>query len=59
VPAEHVADASYMQLWGQLRSGKPDAGEYQHVGQGGRLLWVQSSYNPILDAGGSRPRSCS
>jgi PAS domain-containing protein len=22
-------------------------------------LWVQSSYNPILDAGGSRPRSCS
>ncbi|MDH0048683.1 PAS domain S-box protein [Comamonas terrigena] len=51
-PPEHVADASYMQLWGQLRSGKPDAGEYQHVGQGGRLLWVQSSYNPILDAGG-------
>ena len=49
---EHVADPSYMQLWGQLRSGKPDAGEYQCVGQGGRLLWVQSSYNPILDAGG-------
>ena len=49
---EHVADPSYMVLWGHLRSGKSDAGEYQCVGKGGRLLWVQSSYNPILDAGG-------
>lgn len=49
---EQVADISYKTLWGLLRSGKPDAGEAQCVAQGGRLLWVQSSYNPILDAGG-------
>ena len=49
---EHVADLSYQTLWGLLRSGKPEAGEYQCVARGGRMLWVQSSYNPILDAGG-------
>lgn len=47
-----VADSSYQQLWQTLRSGKAESGEYQCVGQGGRLLWVQSSYHPILDAGG-------
>lgn len=47
-----AADPSYQQLWQTLRSGRADGGEYQCVGQGGRLLWVQSSYHPILDAGG-------
>ena len=49
---EFVGDSSYQLLWNALRSGRPDAGEYQCVGKDGRMLWVQTSYNPILDAGG-------
>src|SRR4249920_1813760 len=32
--------------------GKYKAGEFKRVGNGGREIWIQASYNPILGAGG-------
>jgi methyl-accepting chemotaxis protein len=39
-------------LWARLARGEYDAGRYKRMGKGGREVWVQASYNPILDAGG-------
>ena len=39
-------------LWGRLARGEYDAGQYKRIGKGGREVWIQASYNPILDAAG-------
>ena len=44
--------AAYRQFWDKLRSGQHDAGQYRRIGKGGREIWLQASYNPILDAAG-------
>jgi methyl-accepting chemotaxis protein len=40
-------------LWTRLSRGEYDAGRYRRVAKGGRIVWVQASYNPILDAEGN------
>lgn len=40
------------QLWEKLGRGQYDAGEYKRIGKGGREVWIQASYNPILDVNG-------
>ena len=34
------------------RAASSTAGEYQRVGKGGHEVWIQATYNPILDADG-------
>jgi methyl-accepting chemotaxis protein len=49
------ADASspaYRQFWDKLNRGEFDAGEYLRIGKGGKQVWIQASYNPILDLNG-------
>jgi methyl-accepting chemotaxis protein len=50
-PAERDS-ASYRAFWGQLNRGEFQAAQYKRFGKGGREIWIQASYNPILDAGG-------
>ncbi len=47
--------ADYTRLWERLSRGEFDAGRYRRIGHDGREIWIQASYNPILDADG-RPR---
>lgn len=48
-----IADTpEYKALWDKLRSGQFDAGEYKRLGKGGKEIWIQASYNPILDPNG-------
>ncbi|MES1183602.1 MAG: methyl-accepting chemotaxis protein [Myxococcales bacterium] len=42
----------YRQFWVRLGEGRFDAGEYKRIGRGGAEVWIQASYNPILDLGG-------
>ena len=42
----------YKSFWEHLRRGDFQAGEYRRVGKGGREIWIQASYNPILDPSG-------
>jgi len=42
----------YRQFWQKLGRGEYDAGQYKRIGAGGREVWIQASYNPILDASG-------
>jgi methyl-accepting chemotaxis protein len=50
-PAEAQAPA-YAAFWQSLRDGKFQAAEFRRVAKGGREVWIQATYNPILDAGG-------
>ncbi|MFN3352628.1 MAG: PAS domain S-box protein [Brevundimonas sp.] len=48
-----VADsAEYRAFWEKLGRGEYDTGQYRRFGKGGREIWFQASYNPILDANG-------
>lgn len=44
--------AEYRQFWDKLGRGEYDAGQYKRLTKGGREIWIQASYNPILDADG-------
>jgi methyl-accepting chemotaxis protein len=44
--------AGYREFWSSLNRGKYQAGEYKRIGKGGKEVWIQASYNPILDLNG-------
>ncbi|MGU3536944.1 PAS domain S-box protein [Methylobacterium sp. A54F] len=50
-PGEVESDA-YRVFWQDLKCGRFQAGEYRRIGRGGREIWIQGTYNPILDAAG-------
>ena len=52
VDAGHGDSAEYRSLWSKLARGEYDAGQYKCVAKGGRAVWIQASFNPILDAAG-------
>jgi methyl-accepting chemotaxis protein len=42
----------YKDFWARLSRGEYLTGEYKRIGKGGRAVWLQGSYNPILDLDG-------
>jgi methyl-accepting chemotaxis protein len=44
--------AAYRQFWAALNRGEYQAAEYKRIGKGGREVWIQATYNPVLDSGG-------
>ncbi len=52
VDVKHAESAAYRELWAKLGRGEHDAAQYKRIGKDGREVWIQASYNPILDAGG-------
>ena len=43
--------AAYREFWAALNRGEYQAAEYKRIGKGGREIWIQGSYNPILHNG--------
>lgn len=52
VDAETQASAEYKEFWEKLNRGEYLSGEYRRVGRSGQDVWIQGSYNPILDPDG-------
>lgn len=50
-PGERNSDA-YRQLWKKLADGEYVSGQFRRVAKGGRDVWIQGAYNPILDLDG-------
>ena len=44
--------AAYREFWAALNRGEYQAAEYKRIGKGGKEVWIQASYNPILDMNG-------
>lgn len=50
--AAYRSSPEYRAFWEKLGRGEYDSGQYQRFGKGGREVWIQASYNPIMDAKG-------
>ena len=49
---EFAASSEYADLWSRLGRGEFMAGRFRRLSKDGREIWLQASYNPILDATG-------
>ena len=52
VDPAYASTPEYREFWAKLGRGEYEAGEYKRFGKGGKVVWIQASYNPILDADG-------
>ncbi|SMC28043.1 methyl-accepting chemotaxis sensory transducer with Pas/Pac sensor [Andreprevotia lacus DSM 23236] len=52
VERDEAAGAAYRAFWQKLGRGEFDSGEYLRLGKNGKRIWIQATYNPILDLEG-------
>jgi methyl-accepting chemotaxis protein len=52
VAPEERDSTAYRAFWAGLNRGEVQAAQYKRIGKGGREIWIQASYNPILDVNG-------
>jgi methyl-accepting chemotaxis protein len=52
VPANEANSEEYQRFWRRLREGEFISGEFHRVARGGRDVWLQAIYNPVLDLDG-------
>ncbi len=43
----------YREFWAALNRGEHQKGEFSRIGKGGKEVWIEGSYSPILDAAGT------
>ncbi len=48
----YAASEDYRRFWDRLNRGEFVAGEFKRFAKGNREIWLQASYNPIVDASG-------
>jgi methyl-accepting chemotaxis protein len=48
----HAASEEYAQFWAALTAGRFQSGQYKRIGKHGAEIWIQATYNPILDLNG-------
>ncbi len=48
----YAESADYAEFWAGLRRGEFDAREYKRIGKNGREIWIQASYNPVVNSRG-------
>ena len=44
--------SEHKEFWKKLNRGEFDSGEYLRIAKNGKHVWIQASYNPILDMNG-------
>jgi methyl-accepting chemotaxis protein len=49
---DYARSAEYARFWQKLGEGRFDAGAYKRLAKDGREVWLQATYNPILDESG-------
>ncbi len=52
VEPDYARSAEYKDFWTKLGRGQFDAREYKRIGKGGREIWIQASYNPVMNSNG-------
>ena len=52
VEPRYRESAEYRQFWERLNRGEYQAAQFKRIGKGGREVWIEASYNPILDGNG-------
>ncbi|NRR30263.1 PAS domain S-box protein [Oxalobacteraceae bacterium] len=49
---DYANSNEYKKFWQKLGRGEFDCGRYKRVGNNGKVIWIQATYNPILDLNG-------
>ncbi|MCB1680376.1 MAG: PAS domain-containing methyl-accepting chemotaxis protein [Rhodospirillales bacterium] len=49
---QFAASKEYKDFWAALNRGEFQAAQYLRYGKGGKEVWIEASYNPILDLNG-------
>ncbi|MGD1879357.1 MAG: PAS domain S-box protein [Kiloniellaceae bacterium] len=44
--------AEYKEFWAKLGRGEFQAAQYKRIGKGGNEVWIEASYNPVMDLNG-------
>ncbi|WP_417827217.1 methyl-accepting chemotaxis protein [Thalassospira sp.] len=52
VPADQRNSAEYRAFWQKLNQGQFQAGQFARVGKNDKKVWIEATYNPVLDAVG-------
>lgn len=52
VPSGDASGVAYSRFWETLAQGQFASGEFKRIAKGGREIWIQASYNPVLDSSG-------
>jgi methyl-accepting chemotaxis protein len=52
VESAYRTSAEYQHFWRELANGKVQSGEFKRFGKHGKVVWIQATYNPILDLNG-------
>ena len=52
VAPNYRSSLEYQQFWEKLGRGEYDAGQYKRITKSGKEVWIQASYNPIMDSNG-------
>lgn len=52
VEADYAHSPEYSEFWRKLAEGEFQAGQYKRLGKGGVEVWIEASYNPIMDVNG-------
>ncbi|OSI27036.1 methyl-accepting chemotaxis protein [Bradyrhizobium canariense] len=52
MPADQRDGAEYKAFWAELNRGEYQASEFKRIAKGGREIWIEASYNPVLDGNG-------
>jgi methyl-accepting chemotaxis protein len=47
-----AASPEYAEFWDKLKRGEYCSAEYMRLGKGGREVWLQATYNPVIAANG-------
>jgi methyl-accepting chemotaxis protein len=52
VDPAYAQGKEYRDFWEKLGRGEFDSREYRRIGKGGKEVWIQATYNPVVDARG-------
>ncbi|MBJ7414150.1 MAG: PAS domain-containing methyl-accepting chemotaxis protein [Niveispirillum sp.] len=52
VDPQEASSPGYASFWQGLRTGRFSQAEFKRIGAGGRVVYIQATYNPILDGNG-------
>lgn len=52
----YIQSTDYADFWAKLRRGEFIGGVFQRVGKGGKAVWLQATYNPVIDENGKTVR---
>ncbi len=50
---EYAQSKDYEEFWKNIRRGEHHAAEFKRLAKGGREVWLQASYNPVVDEQGN------